>query len=49
MPETTVNAGQIIGKTLFLKKSANFYRAADIQTPTRRNLLAINYLQDIFL
>jgi hypothetical protein len=30
MPETTVNAGQIIGKTLFLKKSANFYRAGDV-------------------
>lgn len=30
MPQTTVNAGQIIGKTLFLKKSANFYRAGDV-------------------
>jgi len=30
MPETTVNAGQIIGKTLFLKKSSNFYRAGDV-------------------
>jgi hypothetical protein len=30
MPQKTVSAGQVIDKTLFLTKPANFYRAGDI-------------------
>jgi hypothetical protein len=46
MPSKVVNAGQVIDKTLFLTKPANFYRAGEINTKNPKpvsNKLPIGY------